>query len=333
MKFCTRCVLPETFPGISFDSDGVCSYCSSGPTYDEEAKNAALAKFVGMVEQKRSVGPFDVILAYSGGKDSTHTLSLLRERYGLRVLAFVFDNGFMSAQAMKNIAHMTGTLGASCLVFRPPFSHMKKAFSLAARHEIYSPKTLDRASSICTTCIGMVKAMVLKTALAYRIPMAAFGWSPGQAPLSSSLMQTSPRMQAFSDRSVRDPLLAIAGNDLKPYFLDKADLAADPSHWPVNVHPLAFMEYDEEAIMKKIQAMGWVMPDDTDPNSTNCLLNALANHIHRTRFGFHPYAWEVAGIVRSGCMERDFGLEKTTQEEDPRMVSYAADMLGVDVGG
>ena len=29
MKFCKNCVLPNTKPGISFDSDGVCSACRS----------------------------------------------------------------------------------------------------------------------------------------------------------------------------------------------------------------------------------------------------------------------------------------------------------------
>lgn len=332
MTYCSRCVLPDTFPGISFDQDGVCSYCRNSPVHDDEARNSMLAKFEDLVESSRSKGPFDVILAYSGGKDSTHTLSLLRERFGMNVLAFVFDNGFMSEQAMKNITHTTATLGASSFIFRPPFPVMKHAFAIAAQHDIYSPKTLDRASSICTTCIGMVKAMVLKTALKYRIPLAAFGWSPGQAPLSSALMRTSPRLQSFSDRSVRDPLLAIAGDELRPYFLGEDDIKVPPEHWPINVHPLAFMEYDEEAIMDKIKALGWVMPKDTDPNSTNCLLNSLANHLHRKRFGFHPYAWEIAGIVRSGCMERAFGIGKTTQEEDPGMVSHAARALGIGIG-
>lgn len=27
LKRCTRCILPETFPGIEFDEDGVCNYC------------------------------------------------------------------------------------------------------------------------------------------------------------------------------------------------------------------------------------------------------------------------------------------------------------------
>ncbi len=28
-KRCTRCILPETFPGIEFNDQGVCNYCES----------------------------------------------------------------------------------------------------------------------------------------------------------------------------------------------------------------------------------------------------------------------------------------------------------------
>ena len=27
LRRCRRCLLPETFPGIDFDEDGVCNYC------------------------------------------------------------------------------------------------------------------------------------------------------------------------------------------------------------------------------------------------------------------------------------------------------------------
>ena len=332
MSICSRCVLPDTFPGISFDDQGVCNYCRNMPVPDSDEKQAYRKKFEDLLENRRTSDSFDVLLAYSGGKDSTYTLYLLTKKFSLKVLAFVFDNGFISEQAMKNIKHMTDTLGAACTVFRPPFHLMQKVFGLAAGHDIYSPKTLDRASSICTTCIGMVKAMILKTALSYRIPLVAFGWSPGQAPISSAIMQTNPRLQRFSHRSVRDPLIDLAGAEVRPFFLSDGDLAVDPSRWPVNIHPLAFMEYDEDAIVETISSLGWVKPLDTDPNSTNCLLNALANHLHRKRFKFHPYAWEIAGIVRSGCMDRDQGFAKVNQEEDRNMVNYAARILGIDPG-
>jgi len=321
--------LPETFPGISFDPAGVCNYCRNTPVPTPEEKREHLARFERLVEERKGTSAFDCILAYSGGKDSTYTLMMLRQTYGLRVLAFTFDNGFVSRQAMENIRAMTDRLGAVSMVFRPPFDLMRKAFSLSAVKLFYSPKTLDRASSICTTCIGMVKALVLKTALAYRIPLVAYGWSPGQAPIASAIMQTGPRLQRISQATVRDPLVREVGEELGPYFLDETELGLEASRWPVNVHPLAFTEYDEEAIVKKIEDAGWVKPEDTDPNSTNCLLNALANHLHRKRFSFHPYAWEIAGIVRSGCMDRETGLAKVTEEEDEVMVRRAADLLGI----
>jgi hypothetical protein len=228
---------------------------------------------------------------------------------------------------------MTDAFGAASIFFRPPFGLMKKVFGIAAQKSIYSPKTLDRASSICTTCIGFVKAMILKTALAYRIPLVAYGWSPGQAPISSAIMQTNPRLQRISQRTVRDPLMEAAGDELMPYFLNDNDLAVDPSLWPVNIHPLAFTVYNEDDILKKIACAGWKKPEDTDPNSTNCLLNALANYLHRKKFSFHPYAWEIAGIVRSGSMDREEGLNKVCQDEDMAMVRYAADLLGIAVDG
>lgn len=331
MNYCTKCILPDTFPGITFDEAGVCNYCRNTPIPTRDEKREHLQRFEALLEQKRSTSGFDVLLAYSGGKDSTYTLMMLTQTYRLKVLAFTFDNGFVSEQAKVNILKMTDTLGATSIFFRPPFDLMKHVFGLAAQKTIYSPKTLDRASSICTTCIGIVKAMILKTALAYHIPIVAFGWSPGQAPISSAVMQTNPRLQRISVRSVRDPLMEIAGDGLKPFFLNEDDLAVPAQRWPVNIHPLAFTDYDEEEILKKIEALGWVKPGDTDPNSTNCLLNALANYIHRKRFSFHPYAWEIAGIVRSGSMDRKEGLNKVCQDEDMSMVRYAADLLGIDI--
>ena len=94
---------------------------------------------------------------------------------------------------------------------------------------------------------------------------------------------------------------------------------------------LAFFDYDEAVIIDTIKKLGWVKPNDTDPNSTNCLLNALANYLHRKRFDFHPYAWEIAGIVRSGCMNREEGLEKVSQDEDMQMVGYASKLLDIAI--
>lgn len=331
MKFCSRCVLPDTFPGIQFDKKHVCNYCTGGYVPDDDKRQEYTKKFEDLLDSVRGRHDYDVIMAYSGGKDSTYTLHILAKKYNMRILALTFDNGFISPRAAQNITHMTDLCGATSMFVRPSFELMKRVFAVAAREDFYSPKTLDRASSICTTCIGHVKSLVLKTALSMNIPLAAYGWSPGQAPITSAIMQTSARMQAITNKTVRDLLFKRFPNELTPFFLSDEDMKYPPERWPINIHPLAFLPYNENEIVKIIQSLGWVMPQDTDPNSSNCTLNALANHIHREKFGFHPYAWEIAGIVRSGSMDREEGIEKTNQPEDVNMVRYGAERLGIEV--
>jgi acetyltransferase-like isoleucine patch superfamily enzyme len=41
--------------------------------------------------------------------------------------------------------------------------------------------------------------------------------------------------------------------------------------------------------MQICKKYGWQKPDDTDANSTNSQLNALANQAHIDRFGINPY--------------------------------------------
>jgi tRNA(Ile)-lysidine synthase TilS/MesJ len=101
-------VLPETFPGISFDSRGVCNFCQvfKGKEHLEKEKEKYLQKFEELLDKFKNAASYDALMAYSGGKDSTYTLSLLKEKYDLKILALTFDNGFLSEQAFKNIRQL-----------------------------------------------------------------------------------------------------------------------------------------------------------------------------------------------------------------------------------
>jgi len=331
MKRCTRCVLDENFPGISFDDAGLCSFCRRAVSTErhEEIQAEYREKFRRLIEKRRGAGPYDVLMAYSGGKDSSYTLDLLRRHYGLRVLALTFDNGFISPFAVKNIQVITDTLGVDRIAFRPAFGLLKTIFAEGARRDLFPAKALERASSICTSCIGFVKSILLKTALEKGIPFVGFGWSPGQAPIQSSVMQTNPRLAALARQSFWPRLEAVVGHDLSAYSLSERDLARPAEDFPVNVHPLAFHPYREDRIKEHLLAMGWKETEDTDPNSSNCLLNAFANQVHMERWGFHPYAWEIAGIVRAGGLTREEGLAKITEPPNPDLVARVRKDLGL----
>lgn len=122
-------------------------------------------------------------------------------------------------------------------------------------------------------------------------------------------MKTNASLMKATQKTIYEPLYRIAGNAIKPFFL--AEKHFDESkNFPCNVHPLAFTEYNEKRIIKRNKEIGWEKPDDTDANSTNCLLNSFANQVHKDKYGFHPCVWEIANMERSGSMSREEGLEK-----------------------
>lgn len=330
MKTCARCILPETFPGIEFDERGVCNHCRNftGIEALNEHKREYEQKFMDIVDKHRAHGSYDCLMAYSGGKDSTYTLMVLRKRYNLRVLALTLDNGFISEGAFRNMCAVTDNLGVDHLIFKPRFDLMKRIFLGAAKEDIYSKKTLERASTICTSCIGIVKFFTLKTALEKGVMMIGYGWSPGQAPVQSSVIRVNPSLIRATQAAILKPLSGLAGPEVDAYFL-KEEHFAMTERFPYNVHPLAFLDYNEERIVEEIGEMGWKAPDDTDSNSTNCLLNAFANDVHIKRFNFHPYVWEIANMVRAGVMGREEGYEKIYGEQPAKLLDIAKKRLGL----
>jgi len=333
LKLCNRCILSDTFPNIKFDADGICNHCRQ--------EEVALAKRNAKTEEYRQkldelisatrdkAPTYDAVMAYSGGKDSSYTLKLLKERYGLRIIALTLDNHFVSPTAWENIRAVLDHLEVDQITFKPPWSLMKSLFCITAREDIFSPATLLRASAICTACIGIVKSLALKTALEMSSPLVAFGWSPGQAPIQSAVMKTNPTLIRQTQKVLRMAFPSEIASGMSTYMIPDSYYESCKNDFPYNVHPLAFIDYDEKKIEMELKTVGWRPPTNTDTNSTNCLLNAFANQCHLERHKFHPYVWEIANMVRQGIMSRADGIEKIYSPQNPSMVDYARKKLGL----
>ena len=335
MKICINCVLPETFPGILFNEDGRCSYCSRyrGRENQEKQKDRFRQKFLDILREARGKGSYDVLMAYSGGKDSTYTLRLLKEDFDLRILAITFDHGFVSPMALENIRNVADNLDIDHLSVYPGAKTLRTLFIESMAPNRYPIKALERASSICNSCMNLVKSFLLKSAIEMRVPIVAYGWSPGQAPIQSSVFKTNESMIRQMQKAMIKPVKEMIGEKLSAFFLEKRHFEINPSsqpdRFPHLVHPLAFQDYNEENILNEIKKIGWVNPKDTDSNSTNCLLNGFANQVHIKQHGFHPYAFEIAGLVREGYMTREEGLEKLSTPPDPKIIDLVKKKLGI----
>ncbi len=322
MKRCTRCVLPESFPGIQFDENGVCNFCRAykGREHLDKSRAKYRKRFDDLLATHRRKGGYDAIMAYSGGKDSTYTMAVLKSTYDMSILALTMDNGFVSPKSLENSRKVVEGLGIDHVIYRPRLDVLSKLFLRCADEDIYSKKGLERASTICTTCMGIVKFVALRMAIEGGIPFITYGWSPGQAPIEASIFRNNPPMIRQMQDAFVQPMKKIVGNEVDNYFLTEEHFEME-DRFPYNISPLAFLDYDEESIMREISAMGWEKPDDTDPNSTNCLLNALGIKVHKERFQFHPYVYELANLVRKGYMDRREAIARLEEETDPGIVN------------
>lgn len=332
-EICQHCILPGTFPGIKFNDSGICKYCqkesSAKQEKTSEKKSECRDRLDSLIINIKGTAPsYDIIVAFSGGKDSSYTLKLLKEHYDLRIIALTYDNHFVSPVAFDNIKKITDTLEVDSLIVKPPWSVVNEMFSLTSQKDIFSKPTLLRASSICTACIGMVKIIVLKTALEMSIPLVGFGWSPGQAPIQSAILKTNPKLIQSNQDALKRAYPRDLLTRLNSYFVPEIYFEKCKDTFPHNIHPLAFFDYDEEQIKQELKTIGWQAPEDTDTNSSNCLINAFANKYHISRHGFHPYVWEIANMVRQGIMSRDEGLIKIYTKQNTEMVNYAEEKLG-----
>ena len=88
MRYCKKCTMPDTRPGITFDAEGVCSACrhyEARKNVDWDARFKEFEAYCNKYRGMNGPGGYDCAVAVSGGKDSvalTIGLAELRKYIG-----------------------------------------------------------------------------------------------------------------------------------------------------------------------------------------------------------------------------------------------------------
>ena len=123
LAYCTKCVMPDSKPFLTFDADGVCAACRAHETKQEHlsgidwtARRRQLDELVERAKARKA--PFyDVLVPVSGGKDSIFQVHIAM-KYGLRVLAVNVDYGIKTEIGRQNL-ELIPKMGASRIIIRP----------------------------------------------------------------------------------------------------------------------------------------------------------------------------------------------------------------------
>jgi len=97
MRYCTKCLFPETKPDLFFDGEGVCDACRSAErkrgevdAIDWKDREDQFKKILGRYRSKDG-SKYDCIVPVSGGKDSFFQTYSMRYTHKMNPLAVTFD--------------------------------------------------------------------------------------------------------------------------------------------------------------------------------------------------------------------------------------------------
>ncbi|MEI8011969.1 MAG: 7-cyano-7-deazaguanine synthase [Candidatus Omnitrophota bacterium] len=326
---CQRCVLPESKPDIWLDDSGVCNICRA---FDWQKKTDQPVKllesdFIKILSQNKSTGKYDCLVMCSGGKDSTAALYYMKKRYKLNPLAFTFDHGFETEDALENVRHAVDILGVDFLFFKSDF--MKDMFAEIVR--------TDDKAVLCHPCSIWYMGLTFETAARFDIPMIVAGWTKGQAtqqPLMSrcgcnvhqtEFVSMSKATRAFLDRYIKENLKY---KDF-PRSMEEVLAIAKKRHRATVVSPHWFLPMDASIYIEILKnELKWKFPRISYPGlSTNCYLNFISVHQAIKNFGYTHYHVEMSKMIRESLLSRQEALKLLEIKFDHHMLQHVMQKL------
>jgi hypothetical protein len=307
-KMCLRCILTTKVPGVTLDRNGICNIChkfdNNKDIYENYFKTEnELEKLLEKCSDAQL--KYDVLLMYSGGKDSTYVLFRLVDM-GIRVLALTFDNGYIPQACFNNIKEVCENVGVDNIVVSVPKAKMDKVFV----------KNLREDSSVCSGCFRGLTARGVEVAVRERIPIIITGLSRGQ--IYDTKLHTLINNGITDPGEIDDYLLQFrevyhSVNDEVSQLID--DRALEDIEAFRKIQYVDFYRYSS-ATKKDIvnlleeRAPFWKKPDNVGGCSSNCMINDVGIHVHLKKKGFHSYAIPTSWEIRFGHVSREEALRE-----------------------
>ena len=167
LQYCTRCCLPETMEGITFDDFGVCTPCRSSEEKMHINWKNKQSELIEILNKFKNKNYYDCLLPISGGKDSTFQAYVLKKVYKINSLAVTHGTNWMSLTGRYNLENCINKFNLDHLFFLPNRNTINK---VAKR----SPELIGDA---CWHCHIGTQTFPMQTAVKWQIPLMIYGES------------------------------------------------------------------------------------------------------------------------------------------------------------
>jgi len=345
MKRCSKCLLPETYPGITFDKEGTCNYCVTYRKVEYKGEKE-LKKVLDSYRDRE--GDYDCLVAVSGGLDSSYALYYIAKVCNLRVLAYTVDNGFLSREAKLNIKNLARNLNVNLVIERSNFLKRCIRSNILSWLRKPSPATI---SMMCIGCKLSIDYGMYKFAKKNKIPLIITGGGgiEGES-FKQKLLRVNPNRKTFTSlvfgiffQVLRNPsyilnlpCLLIAIQELVFEFLILPSRVLKKIMYPNQKRILLFdyVRWDEGHMLSVLNKLGWKRSTYSEsPWRFDCKLSFLKNYLLKETLGFTEKDDMLSNMIRENIITREEALKRVEKDNiiDKKAIVELFNELGIDL--
>ena len=340
---CKKCVLPETYPFIDFDENGVCRYCRNHQKIKVKG-NTALKQILQKYRSKD--GSPDCIVALSGGRDSCYGLHYIKKELGMNPIAFTYDWGLVTDLARRNCARICGKLGVEHIIRTPNIAKKRKfvrqnieawlkkpelgmipLFMAGDKAFYHHARQLKKETNIKLVffCTGnMIENCPYK-----------FGFSgikDGESEMKLTKIKMLDKIQLVS--------YYLKHFLLNPSYFNSSLFDTAAAYWHTFIakddflYLYQYIDWNEDKVVDTIvKEYDWEKATDT--KTTWRIGDGTAsfyNYIYYSMAGFTEDDDMISNMIREGYINREEGLKRSIEFAKPRIASLMeyAQMIGLN---
>ena len=337
MRYCTKCVLPDTHETVAFDEEGVCNICRQvevkHTVIDWEERDRMLQAIVNRYKDK---GQYDCILPFSGGKDSTFQLWYVTKVLGMKPLVVRFDHWGYRPLVQDNNTKVFKKLGVDVLQFTPNWKVVR----------LLMLESLKRTGDFCWHCHTGVYGYTMQISLKFGIPLVIWGESSSEFRAFHTFEELEGLDERFFNQAIN---LGIDAKDMCQWLdgsVSERDLA--PFMFPSDRELEAlgsksiclgdYIEWDIKQNVKIIkEELGWQgagvegIPPEYDYEKIECMWQGIRDYCKFIKRG-HGRTNHLACIdIRAGRITREKGLELVSAYDGKRPASLDLFLKTLDI--
>ena len=340
---CTRCVLPETMPYIKFDEQGVCNYCHN---YKPRNHPRPKEELFELIEPFRRQSGDEVLVPFSGGRDSSYGLHLIMHELKLKPVTYTYDWGMVTDLGRRNVSRMSAKLGVENIIvaaditkkreyirrnlnawLKSPHLGMLSVLTAGDKHFFRHIETLKRQTGVTLNLWGINPLEVTHFKAGFLGVPPDFAeervYSHGgmkQLRYQSLRFKAMLQSPGYFNSSIPDTLLG----EYYRSFTTKTDYFHIFDYWRWDeklIDDTLLSEYDWERAPDTQTT--WRIGDGTA---------AFYNYAYYTIAGFTEHDTFRSNQVREGDMTREEALRLVEEENTPRYpnLKWYLDVVGVD---